>query len=274
MACLWKQHWSYWRNPQYNTVRFIFTLCCALIFGTIFWRIGQNMQKQQDILNALGSMFAAIIFMGFCNAVSVQPVVDVERTVFYREKAAGMYSALPYAIAQILIEVPYIYVQTLVYGVIVYALTGLTWTAAKFFWYLFFMFFTFLYSTYYGMIMAAVTPNASVASVLSSACIAVWMIFSGFIIPRPRIPVWWRWYYWGCPFAWTLYGLAVSQFGDISYEVVMADGEMQKVNKFLSSYFGYNHDFLGPVAVATVTIALLFAAIFALSIRTLNFQKR
>jgi hypothetical protein len=46
-------------------------------------------------------MFAAIIFLGFSNAVSVQPVVEVERTVFYREKAAGMYSALPYAIAQV-----------------------------------------------------------------------------------------------------------------------------------------------------------------------------
>jgi hypothetical protein len=59
--------------------------------------------------------------------------------------------------------------------------------------------------------------------------------------------VWWRWYYWASPFAWTLYGLATSQFGDISDEVVMADGGKQHVNKFLRSYFGYNHDFLGPV---------------------------
>jgi len=56
---------------------------------------------QQDILNAMGSMFAAILFIGFSNVVSVLPVVDVERTVFYREKAAGMYSALPYALAQV-----------------------------------------------------------------------------------------------------------------------------------------------------------------------------
>jgi ABC-type multidrug transport system permease subunit len=81
--------------------------------------------------------------------------------------------------------VPYIFVQTLVYGVIVYALIGLTWTPAKFFWYLFFMFFAFLYTSYYGMIMVGITPNATVASILSSALIAVWMVFSGFIIPRP-----------------------------------------------------------------------------------------
>ena len=52
-------------------------------------------------MNALGSMYSAVLFLGIQNASSVQPVVAVERTVFYREKAAGMYSALPYAFAQV-----------------------------------------------------------------------------------------------------------------------------------------------------------------------------
>ena len=50
----------------------------------------------------MGSMYAACLFLGVQNAASVQPVVDVERTVFYRERAAGMYSALPYAFAQVI----------------------------------------------------------------------------------------------------------------------------------------------------------------------------
>lgn len=58
-------------------------------------------EEQQMVLNAMGSLFAAVLFIGVNNASSVQPVVDVERTVFYREKAAGMYSALPYALAQV-----------------------------------------------------------------------------------------------------------------------------------------------------------------------------
>lgn len=52
-------------------------------------------------MNSMGSMYAAVMFLGVQNASSVQPVVDVERTVFYRERAAGMYSALPYAFAQV-----------------------------------------------------------------------------------------------------------------------------------------------------------------------------
>lgn len=46
-------------------------------------------------------MYASVLFIGIQNGQTVQPIVDVERTVFYREKAAGMYSALPYAFAQV-----------------------------------------------------------------------------------------------------------------------------------------------------------------------------
>lgn len=47
-------------------------------------------------------MYAAVMFIGTQNGQAVQPIVDVERTVFYREKAAGMYSPLPYAFAQVM----------------------------------------------------------------------------------------------------------------------------------------------------------------------------
>lgn len=58
-------------------------------------------QKQQDLFDLLGAMFSTVMFLGTMNAVGVQPVVDIERTVLYRERAAGMYSALPYALGQV-----------------------------------------------------------------------------------------------------------------------------------------------------------------------------
>ncbi|EHA8586633.1 putative ABC transporter G family member 39 [Cocos nucifera] len=100
MACFWKQHWSYWRNPPYNAIRFFMTLGIGLLFGTMFWNKGGKTSKQQDLLNLLGAIYAAVFFLGSSIATTVQPVVAVERTVFYRERAAGMYSPLSYAFAQ------------------------------------------------------------------------------------------------------------------------------------------------------------------------------
>ena len=50
----------------------------------------------------MGSMYAAVLYIGVQNSGSVQPVVVVERTVFYRERAAGMYSAFPYEFGQVI----------------------------------------------------------------------------------------------------------------------------------------------------------------------------
>ncbi|OIV92096.1 hypothetical protein TanjilG_27251 [Lupinus angustifolius] len=285
MACLWKQHWSYWRNPLYTAIRFLYSTAVALVLGSMFWNLGSKIEKQQDLFNAMGSMYAAVLLIGIKNSTSVQPVVATERTVFYREKAAGMYSALPYAFAQasisslrnlsyVLIELPYVLFQAIVYGIIVYSMIGFEWNVAKVFWYLFIMYFTFLYFTYYGMMSVALTPNQHISTIVSSAFYAIWNLFSGFIVPRPTMPVWWRWYSWCNPVAWSLYGLVVSQFGDITKSIESNDGTTPSVEKFLRDYFGFKHDFLGVVAAVLVAFPLAFAFIFAMSVKMFNFQRR
>ncbi|XP_010273227.1 PREDICTED: ABC transporter G family member 39-like [Nelumbo nucifera] len=273
-ACLWKQHWSYWRNPQYNAVRFFFTLIGAILLGSLFWNMGSKIEKQQDVFNALGCMYTAVVFLGFINAASVQPVVDIERSVFYRERAAGMYSGLSYAYAQLMMELPYNFVQAIIYCVIIFSALGFQWTAAKFLWFFFFTFFTFLYYTYYGMMTVALTPNTTIAAIVSTAFYGSWMMFAGFMIPRASIPVWWRWYYWANPVAWTLYGTVVSQFGDITTTILTYEGIQIPLKDFLGTYFGFHLDMLPTVACVTVGFSLLFAFVFAHSVCILNFQTR
>ncbi|KAL2243421.1 pleiotropic drug resistance protein 1 [Sesamum indicum] len=270
MACLWKQHWSYWRNPLYTAIRFLFTIFIAVSFGSMFWDLGSKRNSVQDIFNCIGSMYASVLFLGIQNYVSVQPVVAVERTVFYRERAAGMYSSLPYAIAQVAIEFPYIFSQAAVYGSIVYVMMGFERTAAKFFWYIYFMYLTLSYFTFYGMMTVSVAPNHHISTIIGAGFISTWNLFSGFIVPRPKIPVWWRWYYWACPVAWTLYGLATSQLGDVE-EYISPE---YTVKEFLHSYMGFRHDFLGVVAGMHVVFVVVFIFTFGFAIRVFNFERR
>ncbi|KAJ0884371.1 putative monosaccharide-transporting ATPase [Helianthus annuus] len=270
LACLWKQRISYWRNSPYTAVRFAFSTFIGLFFGSVFWDLGSKRKTTQDLSNSMGALYTSVIFLGVQNASAVQPVVDIERTVFYRERAAGMYSALSYAYAQVLVEIPYVFIQSSVYGLVVYSMIGFQWTAAKFFWFLFFMFTCLLFMTFYGMMTVAITPNADIAAIIAAAFYGLWNLFSGFIIPRPKIPIWWRWYYWANPMAWTLYGVIVSQFGD--YDDLLTDGET--VKGYLRRYFGFKHDFLGAIAGVHVGLMVFFAVIFAYCIKSFNFQKR
>lgn len=272
-SCLWKQWWTYWRSPDYNLVRVIFTLITALMVGSVFWQIGGKRSNIQDLTMVIGAIYAACVFVGVNNCSTVQPMVVVERTVFYREKAAGMYSAIPYAISQVTCELPYVLAQTTYYSLIVYAMVGFEWKASKFLWFVFINYFSFLYWTYYGMMTVSLTPNQQVASIFASAFYGIFNLFSGFFIPRPKIPKWWIWYYWICPVAWTIYGLITSQYGDVETEI-FGGAPGLTVKQYIKDQYGYESDFMGPVAAVLVGFAVFFAFVFAFCIRTLNFQTR
>jgi ABC-type multidrug transport system ATPase subunit len=273
-ACFWKMHLSYWRNPKYNAIRFAMTTIIGIIFGLIFWDRGQRMNQQQDLSNLLGAMYAAVMFLGGTNTSAVQSVVAVERTVFYREKAAGMYSALPYAFAQAAIEIIYVMIQTFIYTLLLYSMIGFEWQAAKFFYFYFFVCMCFIYFTVYGMMLVALTPNYQIAAITMSFFLNFWNLFSGFLVPRTQIPIWWRWYYWGSPVAWTLYGLITSQIGENTNPVAIPGGGEITVREFLSTFLGFEYDFLPYVALAHIGYAVLFCGVFAYAIKFFNFQKR
>ncbi|XP_062082924.1 pleiotropic drug resistance protein 2-like [Humulus lupulus] len=273
-ACFWKQHWSYWRNSKFNAIRFFMTVMIGVLFGIIFWDKGTKLDTQKDLINLLGATYSAILFLGASNASAVQPVVSVERTVFYRERAAGMYSELPYAFAQVAIETVYVLIQTFIYSMILYSMIGYDWTPEKFFYFYYFIFMCFTYFSMYGMMVVALTPGHQIAAIVMSFFLSFWNLFSGFMIPRPLIPVWWRWYYWGSPVAWTIYGIFASQVGDVTTNVELSGGRVMRVNDFLKDNLGFDYDFLIPVVLAHVGWVLCFFFVFAYGIKFLNFQRR
>ncbi|KAG5404332.1 hypothetical protein IGI04_010451 [Brassica rapa subsp. trilocularis] len=273
-ACLWKQYWSNWRFPQYNSIRFLMTIAFGVLFGLIFWQTGTKIEKEQDLNNFFGAMYAAVLFLGATNAAAVQPVIAIERTVFYREKAAGMYSAIPYAISKVAVEIMYNTIQTGVYTLILYSMIGYDWTVTKFFWFYYYMLTSFIYFTFYGMMLMALTPNPQIAGICMSFFVVLWNLFSGFLIPRPQIPIWWRWYYWATPVAWTLYGIITSQVGDKDSIVQITGVGDMSLKTLLKNGFGFEHDFLPVVAAVHIAWILLFAFVFAYGIKFLNFQRR
>ncbi|XP_050234078.1 ABC transporter G family member 29-like [Mercurialis annua] len=273
--CLWKQWWSYWRSPDYNLGRSFFTLIAAFLVGTVFWKVGTKRDTAGALNTIIGAMYSAVIFIGINNCSTVQPIIGIERTVFYRERAAGMYSALPYALSQVVCEIPYVLFQTIYYTLIVYALVAFEWTAAKFFWFFFVSFFSFLYFTFYGMMTVSITPDLQVAAIFAAAFYGLFNLFSGFYIPRPKIPKWWVWYYWMCPLAWTVYGLIVSQYHDVEDRIKVPGVSVDPtIKEYIQDHYGYDPDFMGPVAVVLVGFCFFFAFIYAYAIKTLNFQTR
>ena len=89
-----------------------------------------------------------------------------------------------------------------------------------------------------------------------------------------RIPIWWRWYYWASPTAWTVYGIVASQIGDKTSLVQVPGSAPISVKDYLKKQFGFEYAFLPNVAVAHIAFVVLFLFVFAYGIKFLNFQRR
>ncbi|XP_058083528.1 pleiotropic drug resistance protein 3-like isoform X1 [Magnolia sinica] len=245
----------------------------GLDFSHLYKESSLYRNNEQDLFNILGSMFIAMIFLGVNNCSTIMPFVARERTVLYREKFAGMYSSRAYSFAQVAIEIPYILLQAILFVSITYPMIGYFWSAYKVFWYFYTTLCTLLFFNYMGMLLMSLSPNVQVASVLAAPCYTLLNLFSGFLIPGPKIPKWWVWCYWICPTAWSLNGLLTSQYGDISKEITTF-GKLTPVNSFIKDYFGFQHNHLGFVAIALAAFPVIFASLFTFFIGKLNFQRR
>ncbi|CAI5468189.1 unnamed protein product [Closterium sp. Yama58-4] len=258
---LWKRHLMYWRMPDYNGTRFFFSFIMALLIGGVFFGFGHTRDTPQQIVNVMGALYTAALFLGWSNLASIQPMMAVERSIFYRERGAGMYGAIPYALAQGAIELPYLVIQAVVYSLITYSMIQFEWTLVKFLMYLLFQFLTLLYFTCFGMMTSAITPAEGLGTLLSAFIYSFWNLLCGFLLPQPVRAV--------------LVALCSLVLGDVTTLVESSPGmPAQTVSQFIQLYYGFSHAWLGYATVALLGFSLLFFCVFTIALRNLNFQRR
>uniref|UniRef100_A0A0E0F6P0 ABC transporter domain-containing protein n=1 Tax=Oryza meridionalis TaxID=40149 RepID=A0A0E0F6P0_9ORYZ len=275
-ACLWKQFLSHWRTPSYNLVRIVFMAFSSIIFGVLYWQQGniRHINDQQGLFTILGCMYGITIFTGINNSQSAMPFVAVERSVMYRERFAGMYSPWAYSFAQVAMEIPYVLMLALLFMLIAYPTIGYAWTAAKFCWFFYTMFWTLLYFVYFGMLIVSITPNLQVASIYASSFYMTQHLLSGFVVPPSQIPKWWIWLYYISPMSWTLNLLFTTQFGFEDSSNILVFGETKPIAAFVRDYFGFHRELLPLSAIILAAYPVLFAILYGYSISRFNFQKR
>lgn len=74
--------------------------------------------------------------------------------------------------------------------------------------------------------------------------------------------------------AWTVYGLLVSQYGDVEDFIKVPGKPDQQVKTFIKDYFGFDLEFMGVVAAVLAAFTTLFAFIYVYCIKRFNFQQR
>ncbi|KAB2090560.1 hypothetical protein ES319_A03G131500v1 [Gossypium barbadense] len=79
---------------------------------------------EQDFFYIIGSMNVFMIFTGISSCSSVLPFVSTQRIVIYRERFSRMYFSWAYSLAQVIIEIPYIFLEAVLFLTITYPATS------------------------------------------------------------------------------------------------------------------------------------------------------
>ncbi|OWZ17807.1 Pleiotropic drug resistance protein transporter [Phytophthora megakarya] len=201
----------YWRTASYNLTRFLISIMLGLVFGIAY--VGAEYSSYQGINSGLGMVFMTQSYMTFIVFSSVVPISIQERASFYRERSAQTYNAFWYFVGATLVEIPYCFVETLLFMIIYYPMVGFT-GGVQFLSYWVNLTGLVILQAYFGQLLAYLTPNLEVASVFVILINYVWITFTGFNPPVASIPRGYRWLYHLTPHKYTFASLIAIVFGD------------------------------------------------------------
>merc|ERR1712159_510851 len=160
--------------------------------------------------------FGAITFVAVGAMFGLaQPVLlcfPIERPIFLREYASGVYGAVSYFISKVMVEIPMaIITSTLIY-LSTYWLCGFDGNFA------FLVFFTAmlgLVASSTSLLIGSVSPNVQTALQLTPLLLVPQLLFSGFYVPIDQIPEWSRWAQYLCSLKYSLNLLLLNVFDEI-----------------------------------------------------------
>jgi ABC-2 type transporter len=181
--------WKYRSLKSYRTAAFIMPrtgdkIVIVFLVATIWWGAGDNALAASGIL-FLWSMLSAFSSMG------ILATLVIERPVFRRERADGLYNVAVYTIYKLSEEIAPQVPAGLIYSALVFYLVQLKGSFVLF-W------LVYLVSTANAIastcLVSALSPNTSIAGAFMSTFATTLFFFSGYLIPYNDIPVYWRWY--------------------------------------------------------------------------------
>ncbi|KAG1653791.1 hypothetical protein FOA52_007815 [Chlamydomonas sp. UWO 241] len=193
-------YWALWVFLRYRTTRnysdptFIIPriadkLVIGLLIMTLYLGIGDNITSD-NIINISAVLFMWAATPGFA-ASGYMPSLFLERAVFVRERADGLYLVVAYLIAKQFDEIAISAVAALPISAIMFYGVQLQGEFLLFY-------VSYVTALAVGIILAyfiaSFAPSMDVANALLPTYAVTLLFFCGFLIPLNDIPPWWKWY--------------------------------------------------------------------------------
>lgn len=182
---------NYSRNLLAYGVRMGMYAGMGFLLATIWIRLGHSDAKINDRLSV---HFFSVAFLAFMSVAGIPSFLE-ERSVFLRERRNGLYGATPFTIANTVVTLPFLFMCSVLFAVMIYWAIGLHPGASHFFKFLAFLFLALFAAESQATLIAALVPIFIAALALTAFMNGFWMSVQGYFIRGRSLP---RFWYYSC----------------------------------------------------------------------------
>ncbi|OQR85502.1 ATP-binding Cassette (ABC) Superfamily, partial [Thraustotheca clavata] len=194
------------RNKEFVYSRLVMILLMGFLYSTSYYQVDPG-----QIVNVLGVIFAAVLFLALGQIPMIPAIVEA-REIFYKQRSANFFRTSSFILAQCTTQIPFAFIETIIFGTIMYWVTGFTSSSGAFLTYLLLLFLVNLTFITWFFFLSSISPNLHVAEPVALVSVLFFVLFSGFVMSADDTPAYFIWIYWIDPLAWSIRALAINQY--------------------------------------------------------------
>ncbi|CDP00743.1 unnamed protein product [Coffea canephora] len=203
------------RDGPTNKVRARMSIASAVIFGSVFWRMGRSQTSIQD---RMGLLQVAAINTAMAALTKTVGVFPKERAIVDRERAKGSYGLGPYLLSKLLAEIPVGASFPLLFGAILYPMAGLHPTLSRFGKFCGIVTVESFSASAMGLTVGAMVPTTEAAMALGPSLMTVFLVFGGYYVNAENTPIVFRWIPRVSLIRWAFQGLCINEFRGLQFD--------------------------------------------------------
>ncbi|KAH9746495.1 ABC transporter G family member 7 [Citrus sinensis] len=219
----WRQFWLLlrraWmqasRDGPTNKVRARMSIASAIIFGSVFWRMGRSQTSIQD---RMGLLQVAAINTAMAALTKTVGVFPKERAIVDRERAKGSYALGPYLLSKLIAEIPVGAAFPLMFGAVLYPMARLHPTLSRFGKFCGIVTVESFAASAMGLTVGAMVPTTEAAMAVGPSLMTVFIVFGGYYVNADNTPIIFRWIPRVSLIRWAFQGLCINEFSGLQFD--------------------------------------------------------
>ncbi|PCH00277.1 CDR ABC transporter [Penicillium occitanis (nom. inval.)] len=191
-------------------------LFLALIVGSLFY----NLQPTSSGVFPRGGVMFYILLFNSLLALAELTAAFETRPILLKHKAFSFYRPSAYALAQVVVDMPLVAIQVIIFDLIVYFMSDLSRTPSQFFINLLIIFVLTMTIYSYFRAMGALCSSLDVATRITGVALQALIVYTGYLIPPWKMHPWLKWLIWINPVQYAFEALMANEFYNLNIECI------------------------------------------------------